>query len=117
MPPGAEPELRIRRGKRAYHPPFHAKGVAVDGLRRSPGSRVRMFCIRIRQAAFPGFFLVAGCGVLAYSCAAARELHPLPSLCREAKTRSPKDWERAKELWKEFSGGRAWKSNGSPRGV
>ncbi len=38
--------------------------------------------IRLLQSAFPGFPFqdvpVTGCGVLAYSCAAARDLHPLP---------------------------------------
>jgi hypothetical protein len=34
---------------------------------------------------------VTGCDFLAYSCAAARELHPLPCLCHGAKTRKPKD--------------------------
>ncbi len=45
----------------------------------------------ILQRAFPEFLPVAGCDFLAYSCAAARELHPLPCLCRAAKTRKPKD--------------------------
>jgi hypothetical protein len=43
------------------------------------------------SAAFPGGFPVAEGNVLAYSCAAARELHPLPCLRRAAKTRVPKD--------------------------
>ena len=34
---------------------------------------------------------MTGCDVLAYSCAAARELHPLPCLRHKAKTRKPKD--------------------------
>ena len=72
-----------------------------------------MYDIQIRQAAFPEYFLVAGCGVLAYSCAAARELHPLPSLCREAKTRSPKDWKERKSRGEEFTEGEWWKSNGT----
>jgi hypothetical protein len=42
-------------------------------------------------AAFPGLLPVTGCDFLAYSCAAARELHPLPCLCHGAKTRKPKD--------------------------
>ena len=41
--------------------------------------------------AFPGLLPVDGCDVLAYSCAAARELHPLPCLRLKAKTRKPKD--------------------------
>jgi hypothetical protein len=44
--------------------------------------------------AFPGLFLVTGGDFLAYSCAAARDLHPLSSLCREAKTRTPKDLKK-----------------------
>jgi hypothetical protein len=38
---------------------------------------------------------VAGCDFLAYSCAAARDLHPLPCLCRAAKTRKPKDMSKS----------------------
>jgi hypothetical protein len=34
---------------------------------------------------------VTACDFLAYSCAAARELHPLPCLRHKAKTRKPKD--------------------------
>jgi len=73
----------------------------VDGLRRSPGfaseeasgSNLQLavgWSFRILQAAFPGMLPVDGCGFLAYSCAAARELHPLPCLCHGAKTRKPK---------------------------
>jgi hypothetical protein len=40
--------------------------------------------------AFPGFLPVTGSDFLAYSCAAARELHPLPCLRHKAKTRKPK---------------------------
>jgi hypothetical protein len=47
--------------------------------------------IRFLQPAFPGIFPVTGCDFLAYSCAAARELHPLPCLRHRAKTRKPKD--------------------------
>ena len=43
------------------------------------------------QLAFPGPLPVTGCDFLAYSCAAARELHPLPCLRHKAKTRKPKD--------------------------
>ncbi len=35
---------------------------------------------------------------LAYSCAAARELHPLPCLCRAAKTRKPKHISKSEKL-------------------
>jgi hypothetical protein len=42
------------------------------------------------QAAFPELLPVTGCDFLAYSCAAARELHPLPCLRHKAKTRQPK---------------------------
>jgi len=38
---------------------------------------------------------VARCCVLAYSCAAARELHPLPCLPRVRRTREP----ISKALW------------------
>ena len=103
------------------HPPFHAKGVEVDGLRRSPGfasedasSGDQQLAIgrsfRVLQAAFPGLLPVTGCDFLAYSCAAARELHPLPCLRRGAKTRKPKDISK-----NENSGQRnlAGKSSGS----
>ena len=56
--------------------------------------RVRMTFqdIRLRlQPAFPGLIPVTGGDFLAYSCAAARDLHPLPCLHRAAKTREPKD--------------------------
>src|SRR5580700_11781508 len=45
------------------------------------------FCRRPSQGLLP----VTGCDFLAYSCAAARELHPLPCLRHKAKTRKPKD--------------------------
>ena len=45
-------------------------------------SEERWSSIRRLQPAFPGFPVqinpVTDCGVLAYSCAAAREFHPLP---------------------------------------
>src|SRR5580658_2967055 len=79
---------------------FTRKGLRADDLRRSPGfaredasssnwqlARASKFL----QTAFPEFLPVTGCDVLAYSCAAARELHPLPSLRYKAKTRKPKD--------------------------
>jgi len=48
---------------------------------------------------------VAGCDFLAYSCAAARELHPLPCLRHGAKTRKPKDIPKNEEyLCEEFTG-------------
>ena len=43
-----------------------------------------------------------GCDVLAYSCAAARELHPLPCLRHEAKTRKPKDISKNKIVEREI---------------
>jgi hypothetical protein len=87
-------EKQKRSAKCAHnHPPFHAKGVKVDGLRRSPGfaSEEALAAIavgqniRILQTAFPGLLPVTGCDFLAYSCAAARELHPLPCLRHEGK--------------------------------
>jgi hypothetical protein len=33
----------------------------------------------------PGHHPVTGCNFLAYSCAAARDFHPLPCLCRKGK--------------------------------
>jgi len=35
--------------------------------------------IRLSQSAFPELSLVTGGNFLAYSCAAARDFHPLPS--------------------------------------
>jgi hypothetical protein len=52
-------------------------------------SRVRMFRSGFVRG-LPGNFPVAEGNVLAYSCAAARELHPLPCLRRAAKTRFPR---------------------------
>src|ERR1700691_5963065 len=48
--------------------------------------------------AFPGSLPVTGCDFLAYSCAAARELHPLPCLRHKAKTRKPKDISKSGKL-------------------
>jgi len=61
---------------------------------------------------------VDGCGFLAYSCAAARELHPLPCLRPVAKTRKPKDISKNGKYWfEEFTGREWWKSTGGyPRG-
>jgi len=69
-------------------------------------------CIRILQTAFPGMLPVTGYGFLAYSCAAARELHPLPCLCHGAKTRKPKDISKNRKYrCEEFSGWERGKSN------
>src|SRR6266851_2949760 len=85
-------------------PPLLAKGVGVGGSRRSPGSRVRMraACVGtgtlarpcliphpILPRAFPEQAPVARCDVLAYSCAAARDLHPLPCPPHMRRTREP----------------------------
>jgi hypothetical protein len=93
----------------------------VDGLRRSPGfasEDAKQLAIgpgpgiRNLQTAFPGVLPVDGCDFLAYSCAAARELHPLPCLCRGAKTRKPKDISKNGKSWcQEFIGWGQWKSN------
>ena len=53
-------------------------------------SRVRMGEIRIRPRPSREFPVAEG-NVLAYSCAAARDLHPLPCLRPAAKTRVPKN--------------------------
>ncbi len=55
-------------------------------------------CVRSLQTAFPGMLPVDGCDVLAYSCAAARELHPLPCLRHKAKTRKPKDVSKSGKI-------------------
>src|SRR5579864_2837826 len=44
----------------------------------------------------PGFPVAEG-NFLAYSCAAARDLHPLPSLHRAAKTRVPNELTKSKK--------------------
>jgi len=55
---------------------------------------------------------VTGCDFLAYSCAAARELHPLPYLRHQAKTHKPKDISKNRKDWfKEFTGRFRSKSN------
>jgi hypothetical protein len=109
-------ENQKRGAKCAHnHPPFHAKGVKVDGLRRSPGfasedarAAIGSWQLAIGsgtrdlQAAFPGWLPVDGCDVLAYSCAAARELHPLPCLRHKAKTRKPKDISKNKIVEREI---------------
>src|SRR5205807_7104762 len=48
-------------------------------------------------AGLPGEFPVTNGGFLAYSCAAARDLHPLPCLRPAAKTRIPKDFQRTRK--------------------
>jgi len=53
----------------------------------------------------PGNFPVAEGSVLAYSCAAARDLHPLPCFRRAAKTRVPKNWKRAERQEMNVMGG------------
>jgi hypothetical protein len=71
--------------------------------------------IRTLQAAFPGMLPVDGCGFLAYSCATARELHPLPCLRLVAKTRKPKDISKNGKYWREkFTGRGCWKSMAWP---
>src|SRR5271156_1474803 len=60
---------------------YHAKGLwgrftPVSWL-ASKDANLR-FSIRMLQPAFPGRCPVTGCDVLAYSCAAARDFHPLP---------------------------------------
>jgi hypothetical protein len=42
---------------------------------------------------------VADGSVLAYSCAAARDLHPLPCLRQAAKTRTPTRLQRSEQRW------------------
>ena len=82
---------------RAYLPPLHAKEVEVDGSRRSPGFASKDgYYHPVTPAAFPGFLPVADGSFLAYSCAAARDLHPLPCLRRAAKTRVPNDSAKSK---------------------
>src|SRR5208337_4211961 len=73
------------------HVSFITRKGCVGGSRRSPGfasqdvsfrSNELWPSIRLLQPAFPGCPFqaapVTGCDFLAYSCAAARDLHPLP---------------------------------------
>src|SRR6202162_381155 len=58
-------------------------------------------CRRPSRDSYP----VTGCDFLAYSCAAARELHPLPCLRRKAKTRKPKDISKNRKYsFEKFTG-------------
>jgi hypothetical protein len=93
----------------------------VDGLRRSPGFASEEASqqlavgnwLKLPDSAggLPGIRPSDRCGFLAYSCAAARELHPLPCLCHGAKTRKPKDISKnGKYRCQEFTGERRWKS-------
>ena len=70
----------------------------MDGSRRSPGLASEDVSLNSASGYYKrpsqGFVLsppVTDCDFLAYSCAAARELHPLPCLRRAAKTRVPKE--------------------------
>src|SRR5277367_6561765 len=78
---------------RAYVPPCHAKEVDVDGSRRSPGfaSKDAQPHTHLRQRSSQGSAPVTADIFLAYSCAAARDFHPLPCLHPAAKTRVPKE--------------------------
>ena len=71
--------------------------LAISDWQPAIGSGVRNL-----QTAFPGSIPVDGCDFLAYSCAAARELHPLPCLRLEAKTRKPKDISKNKIVEREI---------------
>ena len=89
----------------------------MDGLRRSPGFAsddavsVKLSNIRVLTDGLPRVYPVTICDFLAYSCAAARELHPLPCLCHRAKTRKPKDISKNGKSWcEEFTGREWWKS-------
>src|SRR6266853_1463440 len=69
--------------EKRMHVSFITRKGCVDGSRRSPGLRVRMQALVTAMAS--GDYKrpsqvapVTVCIVLAYSCAAARDLHPLP---------------------------------------
>jgi hypothetical protein len=49
----------------------------------------------IAADSLPGHHPVTDCKFLAYSCAAARDFHPLPCLCRNGKD------AQIEGLWKE----------------
>src|SRR5882762_1299975 len=59
---------------------LHAKRVAMDGARGLLARRVRAVSARLPRSAFPGLHPVTCRLVLAHSCAAARDSHPLPIL-------------------------------------
>jgi hypothetical protein len=74
---------------------FTRKGLRWTDCAGLLALRVRMARAHpVRPAAFPGSFPVAGGSFLAYSCAAAWDSHPLPSLRQAAKTRLPKDLKK-----------------------
>jgi hypothetical protein len=84
---------------------LHAKEVEVNEVRRSPGFASKDDDEHpVAPAAFPGALPVAEGNFLAYSCAAARDSHPLPCLRPAAKTRLPKDFAKNRNnRGKEFN--------------
>ena len=73
-----------------------------------------MVATSVSPWAFPGPIPVAEGNFLAYSCAAARDLHPLPCLRQAAKTRVPKEIAKSgNNRGNECSGWGAGPSNGS----
>ncbi len=80
------------------------------GSHRSPGFASEDVC-PILQAAFPGTFPVTGCDFLAYSCAAARDLHPLPNFRLNERKCANLDLERAQKACLEFTRGCGGMSN------
>src|SRR5208282_564345 len=72
---------------------------------------------RPSQAVIFQTFPVTGCVVLAYSCAAARDLHPLPIGCVSRPTimREPNIEKEQKQQLRKFTGPRDTKSNACAR--
>src|SRR5271169_124092 len=97
---GSKKKMTADTQENRMHVSFITRKGCVDGSRRSPGFASQdvsfRFSIRLLQPAFPGCHFqlspVTGCVVLAYSCAAARDLHPLPiapACCRPTIMRKP----------------------------
>jgi hypothetical protein len=93
---------------------LHAKEVEVDGSRRSPGfaSKDDEVDHPVTPSPFPEFLPVDERSFLAYSCAAARDFHPLPCLHRAAKTRVPNVIPKNNEQPTKTESTVAKKSNG-----
>jgi hypothetical protein len=75
----------------------------MDGARGLLARRVRAVSARLPQPAFPGFHPVTRCLVLAHSCAAARDSHPLPILITRPVASGDKDARTDETLEKDLN--------------
>src|SRR5262249_61542685 len=82
------------------HSSFSRERGCCGGSLRSPGFASKDVVIHLERPFFPEK-PVNGCFVLAYSCAAARDLHPLPSPSRNGGANQG--------LWKEL--GKRFRTN------